>query len=166
MDISTYGINRSQTIEKKIYLETDTIDLDVFTFDKKTQAALQGTEITLIDLSDGAKTINRLNLHGNDFHFPLIRGHQYRIIANKKAYNPAVVTIDTREVKANKITENMFLDIGDIYSFLPLILFFDNDQPDVRSYKSRTDKIYKMCIRDRPGSDGYIQWRCKDGSEL
>ena len=142
VDISTYGLNRSQTIEKKIYLETDTIDLDVFTFDKKTQAALQGTEITLIDLSDGAKTINKINLHGNDFHFPLIRGHQYRIIANKKAYNPAVVTIDTREVKANKITENMFLDIGDIYSFLPLILFFDNDQPDIRSYKARTDKIY------------------------
>jgi len=36
----------------------------------------------------------------------------------------------------------MFLDIGDIYSFLPLILFFDNDQPDIRSYKARTDKIY------------------------
>ncbi len=142
VDVSTYGINRSQTIEKKIYLETDTIHLDVFTFDKKTQAALQGTEITLIDLSDAGRTINRINPHGNDFHFPLIRGHQYRIIANKKAYNPAVVTIDTREVKANKITENMFLDIGDIYSFLPLILFFDNDQPDIRSYKSRTDKFY------------------------
>lgn len=142
VDVSTYGVNRTQTIEKKIYLETDTILLDVFTFDKKTQAALQGTEVTLMDISEGSKTTVRVNPDSNDFHYPLLRGHQYRIIANKKGYNPAIAELDTREVKANRITQNMFLDIGDIYSFLPLILFFDNDQPDIRSYKPRTDKVY------------------------
>ncbi|MEP7269649.1 MAG: hypothetical protein ABI844_18680 [Saprospiraceae bacterium] len=142
VSISTYGIDHSQKMEKKVYLETDKIDLDVFTFDKKTSEALQGAEVTLIDLTDSSKVIAKTNYNGNDFHFPLIRGHQYRIIANKKGYNPATATIDTREVKANTITQNMYLDIGDIYSFLPLILFFDNDQPDIRSYKPRTDKVY------------------------
>lgn len=141
VNVSTYGINKSQHIEKKVYLETDKINLNVFTFDKKTQAALQGTEVTLIDLTDST-IVAKTNVNNNDFHFPLIRGHQYRIIANKKAYQPATKVIDTRDIKANEITENLFLDIGDIYSFLPLVLFFDNDQPDIRSYKPRTDKLY------------------------
>lgn len=142
VNLSTFGISHSQKIEKKMYLETDKIDLNVFTFDEKTRAALQGTEVTLIDLSDSNNVVSKVNINGNDFHFPLIRGRQYRVIANKKGYNPATVMIDTRDVKANTITENMYLGVGDIYSFLPLILFFDNDQPDIRSYQSRTDKIY------------------------
>ncbi|MBK7370993.1 MAG: hypothetical protein IPJ09_06075 [Saprospiraceae bacterium] len=140
-NVSTYGLNRSQKIEKKLYLETDKIDLNAFTFDAKTKQALQGAEVTLIDLTDST-IVSKINLDANDFHFPLIRGHQYRIIANKKGYNPATVMIDTRDVKANTITENLYMEIGDIYSFLPLILFFDNDQPDIRSYKPRTDRLY------------------------
>lgn len=141
VSVSTFGISRSQKISKKLYLETDKIDLNIFTFDKKTQEALQGAEVTVIDQSDSS-VVSKTNLDGNEFNFPLTRGHQYRIIANKKGYNPATLFIDTRPIKANVINENMYLDIGDIYSFLPLILFFDNDQPDIRSYKPRTDKLY------------------------
>ncbi len=142
VNLSTFGLNRSQKIEKKIYLETDKIELDVFTFDEKTREALQGAEVTLIDLTDSSKAVSKLNINSNDFHFPLIRGREYRIIANKKGYNPATAIIDTRDVKANSVTKNVYLGVGDIYSFLPLILFFDNDQPDIRSYKARTDKLY------------------------
>jgi len=141
MSVSTFGISRSQKITKKVYLETDKIDLNVLTFDKKTLEALQGAEVTVIDQSDSS-VVSKINLNGNDFNFPLIRGRQYRIIANKKGYNPSTLFLDTRPIKANTITEKMYLDIGDIYSFLPLILFFDNDQPDMRSYKPRTDKLY------------------------
>lgn len=141
VSVSTFGISRSQTIAKKVYLETDIIDLNVLTFDKKTLEELQGAEVTLIDLSDST-SLTKINPSGNDFYFPLVRGRQYRIIANKKGYNPATILLDTREIKANTITEKMYLDIGDIYSFLPLILFFDNDQPDLRSYQPRTDKLY------------------------
>lgn len=141
VNVSTYGVTRSQNIEKKLYLETDKIALNVLTFDKKTQSPLQGTEVTLIDLTDST-IIAKTNANGNDFHFPLIRGHQYRVIANKKGYQPATTIINTLTTKANEITEKMYLDIGDIYSFLPLVLFFDNDQPDNKSYKARTDKWY------------------------
>ncbi|MDZ4707796.1 MAG: hypothetical protein SH818_05285 [Saprospiraceae bacterium] len=141
VSLSTFGISRSQKMTRKVYLETDQIDLNVLTFDKKTQEALQGAEVTMIDQHDSS-IVSKINLNGNDFNFPLIRGRQYRIIANKKGYNPSTLFLDTRPINANTITEKMFLDIGDIYSFLPLILFFDNDQPDIRSYKPRTDKLY------------------------
>jgi outer membrane protein OmpA-like peptidoglycan-associated protein len=144
VNASTFGINRSQDIEKKVYLETDKIDLEVLTFDKKNQTPLQGVEVTLIDVTDNNRVVTKFNADSNDFHFPLTRGHQYKVIANKKGYMPATVDIDTRQIKANKITERLYLDIGDIYKFLPLVLFFDNDQPDIRSYKTKTDKSYSQ----------------------
>ena len=141
--VSTYGTTKSIDLDKK-NVSRDRYDCaGCFTFDKKTQAALQGTEVTIMDISDANKVIlNKINPSANDFHTALIRGHIYRIIANKKGYNPSTATIDTKETKANKIKQDMYLDIGDIYSFLPLVLYFDNDQPDIRSYKPRTDKKY------------------------
>lgn len=141
VNFSTVNVPDTGDIIKKIYLKTEDLHLDVFVFDGRDSTALRGAEVTLID-SDG-NTIDKINLNSNDFHFVLDRDEQYTIIASRKGFNPVSVEVDASLYEnKSRIIRNLYLPLGELEDFLPLVLYFDNDRPVPNSWARNTDILY------------------------
>lgn len=139
---NTSEIKKSEEIIKKLYLETDKLELDVFTFDANSKDPLKGAKITIEDLTDPENPVMvQVNELGNNFVFPLEKNKTYKITATRPGYGTVTETVDTRNI-TGKIAKNLYLPKTDINRLLPLALYFDNDEPDQDSKSTATDKIY------------------------
>jgi len=139
---NTYNIKKSGTITKKLYLEPTPLKLEVFAFDRITKFPLNGVEITLQNLTNPEiEDITVVNEEGNEYLFDLVRGSNYKIIANKEDYGPVEIEMTTVNVKGPKITRRIYLS-DMLNSHLPLALYFNNDEPDRRTMRLTTKKTY------------------------
>ncbi len=145
VNFSTKRIRKSQTIKKELYLRTTRLDLEVFTFDKRNNLALNGSTIKIIDRSNPAdELIVQMDDETNQLIIPIERDKEYIVIASKRGYSADSVIVNTRNSDAiNKITKNLYLGLGSLEDFLPLTLYFDNDEPEKRTYKTRTSLRYE-----------------------
>ena len=140
--LSTFNLESEEPIEEKLFLDPKGIALDVFTFDANTREALNGATVELEDLTDPtANRIIELNEKGNNFEFLLERENSYRIIAKKNGYNSVTEVIDTRGV-TGKITRKLYLQQFELGAYLPITLYFDNDEPEPDSKSTHTDLAY------------------------
>ncbi len=141
--LSTRGIKESQEIVKRLYLESQSLDLEVLVFDDETKEELRGATVKLLDLSDpSVETIVQINEDGNSFIFPLERDRSYQIITSKRGYKPDTLNLSTVDVPGNKITKKIYLKRGNLEDYLPLAVYFDNDHPNPRTYHRRTRRTY------------------------
>lgn len=90
------------------------VELEVFTFDQATLAALAGATIELFEITDTGEQLvtTTTNPVANDFKFPLERYKKYKVRAVKQGYTEAVETIDlnTPELaSAKNIRRNLYL---------------------------------------------------------
>ncbi|MCB9310149.1 MAG: PD40 domain-containing protein [Lewinellaceae bacterium] len=150
IELSTLGMDKPEKIVRKMYLSTDMMLLDVFTHTKIGKLPLEGTTVTLIDMTDQTKkNITITNNLGNDFNFMLDRGKQYKLVATKDGYTDAVEIIDTRPYKeSGLITKDMYLDKFVLQDLLPISLYFDNDLPDPQSRSTMTKTNYGDLVQD------------------
>lgn len=143
---STCGLKKSQEIIKKLYLEPDVLELDVFTFDDATKEALNGATVTLTDLSDpSAEPIVITNFDGNDYNYKIIRGNKYKIDVSKPGYYPTSVDVITENIAGTKITKNIYLradSVAKLGLYLPVNLYFHNDRPNPRTTSTTTTLTY------------------------
>ena len=148
--LSTLGFKASESITRKMYLETDMMLLDVYTFTKIGKLPLDGTTVTLTDLTDPSKKdIVITNPSGNDFYFMLDRGKQYKISAKKDGFTDTEELVDTRPFdKSGLLRRDLYLDKFVLQDLLPIALFFDNDLPDIRSRATTTKARYGDLITD------------------
>ena len=146
LQYSTCGLKKSQDITKKLFLEPEFLELDVFTFDEQTKLELAGSTIVLKNLTDaGIEDVVVTNATANDFNFTLVRGHNYKLLASNPGYYPASIDIMTSGVGGTKITKNIYLKqdpVGMLDNMLPLTLYFDNDHPNPRTVAKTTNKTY------------------------
>ena len=162
--LSTLGIDQSESITRKMYLSTDMMLLDVFTYTKIGKIPLEGASVTLVDLTDNKKReITEVNLLSNEFNFMLDRGKTYKIIAKKDGYTDAEEIVDTRPFdKSGLITRELYLDKFVLQDLLPISLFFDNDLPDIASKNTNTkskygDLVNKYILRKAEYKDRYTK---------
>ena len=147
IEFSTKKIYRSEEFIKKLYLETDMVEMDVFTFDKGTGEALTGAKVRLIDLETGEIVGEEVfNPNSNQFKFNLVPCKKYQLIASKDGYDTITETF-VADCNGKPMKKNLFLGfarniITGVSSYLPLTLYFDNDIPDIRSVKTYTKKTY------------------------
>lgn len=148
--LSTFGYKASESIVRKMYLETDMMLLDVFTYTKIGKLPLEGVTVTLIDLTDQTrKEIVVTNPAGNDFYFMLDRGKQYKLSAKKDGYTDTEELVDTRPFeKSGLIRKDLYLDKFVLQDLLPIALYFDNDLPDIRSRATTTKAKYGDLVAD------------------
>ncbi len=141
---NTMNIYKNQDIKKSLFLKSKTLHVDLLTFDQTNMQPLHGTTVTLIDLTDTSQAaIVEINEDGNDYVFPLERGKKYMFIVSKKGFQPESFEMDTDEFdNVNRVEKKVYLGIGDLESFLPLILFFDNDIPEPKSWLRKTESSY------------------------
>lgn len=144
--ISTKRIRKSDTIKQDLLLRTTRLDLEVYTFDKRNNEALNGTTIKIIDKNDpSSELIVQMDDESNELILPIDRDKDLIVVATKRGYSPDSVMINTAGIDhLNTITEKLYLGLGSLEDFLPLTLFFDNDEPDKRTYKTRTTLRYEQ----------------------
>jgi len=140
---STRGINSSQDIVKKLYLQSEALDLELLVFDDQTREELRGATVKLLDLSDPSNEIVvQINEDGNSFMFPIDRDKSYQIITSKRGYRPDTLSLSTINIPGNKLTKRIYLKQGNLEDYLPLAVYFDNDNPNPRTYLKTTRVTY------------------------
>ena len=142
---STKGIDKSQEIVKMLYLKPKTIKLDVLTFNKKTNENLNGSTVKLIDMDDPSKEIvAQMDPNLNLISFPIEVGKEYRLIATKRGFSPDTVDFNTKgTINSGTIVQKLYLGRGRPEDYLPLALYFDNDEPEKRTRRTTTSKQYQ-----------------------
>lgn len=142
---STIDIEDLDTILKKIYLYPSHLDLDVLTFNKRTLKELKGATVRVVDLLDrSVPDLVLTNPDSNTFAFKVERGKQYRIIASKENFTTASIDFETPEDRGNneRIVKKLYLEPAGFLKYLPLYIYYDNDQPNPKSWTSTTDQLY------------------------
>lgn len=142
VDLTKPENTKERTLQRKLYLVPETVDLDVFSFNKKTMHPLKSVEVRLV--IDGQEVDFKKNEESNDVTFVLERGEVYELIGSKVAYFSDTVIIDlTTDVTTLKIKEDLLLKPKEIEDFPPLVIYFDNDRPNPRTRKTTTEFAYK-----------------------
>ena len=145
--VSTDNIE-TEDIIGKLYLEPYKMDLMAKTFDSETKSALTGVTMKLIECNslDGETKVNN---DANDFNYPVDPEKCYKLLVSKPGYVPKTVELKTDPLTGNiTIEENIYLDKVPpvtrltLEGYLPMPLYFDNDEPDKRSKQVVTTKTY------------------------
>jgi outer membrane protein OmpA-like peptidoglycan-associated protein len=138
------------------------LQLEAFVFTKTGQTPILGVDVKLIEMK-GA-TDSKQNTGGdNQADFEVGRNRQYMIIATKEGFSADTVILTTQEIPVNRIFRStLFLDIpkkdepkdpnwnkkdpkltpGWLNQFLPVTLYYDNDEPNRNSWATTTATSY------------------------
>jgi hypothetical protein len=141
---STLGLKESGNIVRKIYLRTDSILLDAYTYTKIGKLPLPGTTVTISEVGKPSQNdVVTTNPDSNDFLFFPGKGKLYTLKAEKEGYETVIDTLDTRPYTTSvAIRRDLYLDKFILQDLLPISLYFDNDLPDIASRKTTTDSKY------------------------
>lgn len=144
--ISTMGLKRSTTIEKNLYLSRG-VEFEAFAINDLTERPLTGVTFQLVDITDRQYTIKDIKVKelDNEYSQVLAFDRRYMIIASKEDYSTDSLefsTVDLPKVDFQKITRELRLRSLKLRDYLPIVLFFDNDQPNPRSRATTTDVLY------------------------
>jgi len=131
-------------VTKKIFLTPKNVKLDVFTFIKPSGEDLEGVRIEIVDLTMGGDPIVFTNEKGNDFHFDIVAGRKYELTATKDDYDDYVEMFTADGFVDGLMTKDIFMgvEIIPINEYLPVVVYFDNDNPDQRSRKLYSTQSY------------------------
>ncbi|TVR83339.1 MAG: hypothetical protein EA409_03035 [Saprospirales bacterium] len=141
---NTVNIPNEEDLLKQIYLQPDFLELDVLVFDARTRQPLLGVTVAVVNTDDpDFARLEQLNSDDNRFNFDIRRGDNYRILASRKGYATGTEVLRPEEYEGlTTVEKRIYLDIGSLADFLPLVLYFDNDEPDRRSWNRNTDVLY------------------------
>ncbi len=141
--LSTRGINESREITRRLYLRSQSLDLELLVFDDSTREAIRGATVKLLDLSDpSSETVVQINEDDNSFIFPLQRDKSYQIITSRRGYVPDTMQLSTSNVPDDRMTRRVYLKRGGPTHYVPLAVYFDNDHPNPKTYYRRTRVTY------------------------
>lgn len=132
------------TIVKRLFLTPKELSLEILTFDAVTREPVNGPTISVSDVDDPNKeNIYQLNNLTNSLVLPIERDFKYAVNVQKRGYQPENVEIDGAEYPNDlKIVKKIYLRRGNLESYLVLPLYFDNDFPDPKTWRTTSTKDY------------------------
>jgi hypothetical protein len=138
--VSTSGIKESTEIVKKLYLTPSQRILLVRTFEKRTGAPLEGVRVELKELPDGTPRVKQ-DPNAARVTFMVDPNRDMKVTGSKKGYLPATKNFNTSEQPgADTLIVDLYLELGNLEDFLPLAIYFDNDEPGRKS-RAETAKV-------------------------
>ena len=141
IDLTDPLLSKSRFLERNLYLVPMDVDLNVFTFNKKTKKPLPRVEVRLVQKDEEIGF--EKNEDGNEVNFKLRRGNKYRIIGTRVAFISDTLDIDLpMDGKVLVLNEELFLRPKEIEEFPPLMIFFDNDHPNPNTRSETTNLTY------------------------
>jgi len=109
--------------------------------------AIYSTTVTLENLTDNSVQTITLTGSGssNEFMFNVIKGHSYRLSGSKSGYyNTSISFVASYAEGQYLLIKRLYLQPSIPELYLPLVLYFDNDIPDLRSRLTTTNKTYSL----------------------
>ncbi|MDX1912674.1 MAG: hypothetical protein SFV22_14380 [Saprospiraceae bacterium] len=147
--VSTGSFPPDRKLIERLYLVPE-IHLAVKTFHQWTKEPLADVQIRLIEITGREIGKKETGKEGNEANLDISNRRYFTIIAEKEGFSPDTVTVDAGELKAllagETLTKNLFLAPATMSRFLPIALFFDNDQPDPRTYATTTKLSYEESV--------------------
>jgi hypothetical protein len=146
-EISTVGYTSTEPIVKNLYLYKS-INLETRAYDIITKQPLLGTDIRFIEVETNIKKFGS-NSTGNEYKYVIDFERSYWIIISKSGYTSDSILVKTDASNINlsqnqTILRDLYLRPSKLESFLPLSLYFDNDEPDKSTNAYSTRKSYSQ----------------------
>lgn len=142
--LATNTLPPTRKFVEKLYLAPDDFALNVRTFNQVYKSPLKGVSIRLMENLGDVKEEKNTS-ESNEADLKVKAETQYTIVGSKSGYLPDTVQVGATELKPGaKVTKNLFLTPGSLGNFLPLSLFFDNDQPDANTRREFTALTYEQ----------------------
>ena len=148
-DISTLGLQGDTTIRRELKLRRG-LNLDAYVFDDIKKDPLNDVVIRLVELDSVKNPIREwvypTGPDHNDYHTVINYDSRYRIVATKEKYSKDSLefrTDDLEKIPFQRIRKELFLRPLELTAYLPITLYFDNDEPEKRTWATTTPKEYR-----------------------
>ncbi len=142
---NTVKLPRTQrSLKEELFLQPAQIDLMAYCFNQKTGLALEGTTMRFEEIIGGARSETNTNEKGNSYFYPLDFGRKYRLIVTKFGFIGDTVEVSTQgydRLQTVHLSEKLYLRPA-LTEYLPLAVFFDNDEPDKDVNRPTTTTSY------------------------
>ncbi len=135
-------------IKKELFLAPAQIDLVGLSFDKSTGASLSGCTMRFYEVG-GSRNESEVNMTSNFFDYSQLKvDRKYWLVACKTGYTCDSVEVSTMGFdrwKSYKLERKLYLQPAPSFvNYLPLTLYFDNDEPDPDTDRPRTSLTYEQ----------------------
>ncbi len=142
IDLTRPELEALRRLERTYLMQPDQMELFVKAFDGESGAPLDKVEFRVVD-EEGYDVAYFASDDDNEGKTLVPRGHRYLLISSKVGYVSDTTVIDLPALGDPYVLERtVLLHPKQIEDFPPIILYFDNDQPDPGSHSRRTDKTY------------------------
>lgn len=143
-DLTANEFAIQDTIIKRLYLTPKELILELLTFDAETGEPVNGPTISVADVNDPNKeNIYQLNNLTNSLVLPIERDFEYSINVQKRGYEQEDLIVNGADHPDElRIVKKIYLKRGNLESYLVLPLYFDNDFPDPRTWRTTSTKAY------------------------
>jgi len=151
-EISTEGLTEAKTLEYKLFL-TKGVTFAAHTLNTVTRDTLYGVTYKLFEIEGGDRKEQFVNPPGIKSYETLLNyERQYLIIASKDGFTSDTVRFSTKDLPPTEsfhhIERELRLRPLTLDAYLPIKLYFDNDEPDKRTTKTTTDREYRPTYVD------------------
>ncbi|MBP6826710.1 MAG: tetratricopeptide repeat protein [Saprospiraceae bacterium] len=145
----TRTLPKGRKFTEKLYLIPE-IALAVKTFHEWTKDPLNGVKVRLYE-TPGVMTDEKFTgAESNESKMNVGGRRMFTIIAEKEGFVSDTAVVTAEELRAvmagSTITRNLFLTPASMSAYLPITLFFDNDQPDPRTRATTTQQSYDQTV--------------------
>lgn len=132
------------TIVKRLFLTPKKLSLELLTFDYETREPVNGPTISVSDAEDPNKeNVYQLNNLTNSLVLSIDRDFEYAINVQKRGYESEDVVVNGADYPNDlHIVKKIYLRRGNLESYLILPLFFDNDFPDPKTWRTTSTASY------------------------
>lgn len=145
VEVTTAGLLGNAVIEKTLYLQKG-INFKALVYNSLNNDTLHGVTFTLVEVEGGNRTYSHTSVHDNKYETTVFYDRRYRIIASKPDYSSDSLEFTTKDlprIAFQSITRELYLHPLNLSAYLPIQLFFDNDEPDKRTLAQSTKKEYR-----------------------
>lgn len=146
---TTNTIPKDRKFTEKLYLIPE-IALAVKTFHEWTKDPLNGVQIRLYESPGIVADEKFTGAENNESKLNVGGRRMFTIIAEKEDFFPDTVVVSEDELRAviagDTLSKIMFLSPASMSAYLPITLFFDNDQPNPRTRATTTTQSYDQTV--------------------
>ncbi len=149
-EVTTVGLTGSQTLTTKLYLRRG-LDFKALSYDYVSKEPLNNVTFRLVEITKAGEKIvgdytssTISNLYETTIDFK----KRYRITATKADYSRDSLEFNTeeqnlQEVDFQTVVQKLYLRPLILTRYLPIKLYFDNDEPDKRTLATLTKQEYR-----------------------
>ena len=148
--VSTKGLKVNTTIRDTLYIDQG-INLKAFTTDFLTKDTLYGVTYRLIDLTAKQQKDTFVSPKDKNYGSVISLEKRYRIIAEKTDYlsdSVDITTLNLPKIEFQTIARELRLRPLKIDKYLPILLYFNNDEPDKHTLARATKREYRVTYVD------------------